>query len=569
MNDTNISIVERLAIAGDQLSQAGMPYEISSDAEQPIRRYEKAPATLRELIDPARGHGEQDFLVYQDERLSFKDFFRDVDALAHQLVNEIGIVKGDRIAIAMRNYPEWPIAYAAIVCIGAVAVPLNSWGSEAELNYGLTDCGARLLICDEQRLVQLTNSSTGLSCQAIVVRAEAEWPAHTKFETLVAAARGQAMPDCPCDTHDTVQIMYTSGTGGRPKGAVSSHQNICQAIFNFEYHAVCSAMANPRAIELMFAKGYAPSTLLAVPLFHVSGCYAVFLLNLRGARKIVMMHKWDPVQALDIIARERISIFSASPSMVTELLQHPKFADSDTDSLFSIGGGGSACPEDFGPIIKDALGDAYVGTGYGMTESNAAGASCVGEAYNYKPNSAGQLSPIIDFKTCDDEGNDLERGEVGEIYLRSPCNIEQYWQLPDATARSFKNGWMATGDLGYIDDENFIFLVGRSKDMILRGGENIYPAEVENSLMSHPAVLEAAVFAVESAQYGESPRAVLRLKPNAHCAEQELHDYVKQRVAAYKMPDQFIISEQALPRNPAGKVLKQTLQQQYPTPASK
>jgi acyl-CoA synthetase (AMP-forming)/AMP-acid ligase II len=322
-------------------------------------------------------------------------------------------------------------------------------------------------------------------------------------------------------------------------------------------------MANPKAIEKMFAGGFAPCTLLSVPLFHVSGCYAAFLLNLRGGRKTVMMYKWSPEEALELISKERVTIFSAVPSMVMDLLRHPDFDSSDTSSLFSLGGGGAACPPAFKEIISNTLSTSYVGTGYGMTESNAICASCTGDAFMYKPDSAGTLSPLVEWQTRDEQGQPLPAGASGEIWLKSVCNIKQYWNKPDANNINFDGDWMATGDIGYLDEENFVYLVGRAKDLIIRGGENIYPAEIEACLSLHPGISEAAIIAVPDERLGEVPGAVIKPRNGAEICHDDIKTYLSNKLAAYKIPQNIWISNQDLPRNASGKILKSELVRQY------
>ncbi|WP_269618306.1 class I adenylate-forming enzyme family protein [Zhongshania sp. BJYM1] len=558
------NISTRLKDCTAQLCQPGAPFEIIDDSASGFRRYKNAPTTMRELVDAGRAHGDQEFLVYQQERLSFREFFEKVDALGSHLIEQDALVKGDRIAIAMRNYPEWMIAYIAAVSVGAVVVPLNSWGTADELSYGLEDSGAKYVICDSQRLSLLNPLLQKQNCKAIVARADSVDDMTVQYlEQIIENNLGKTLPVVPCDTNDIAQIMYTSGTTGRPKGAVSTHRNICQAIYSFEFHAICSAMANPSAIEKMFAGGFPPCTLLSVPLFHVSGCYAAFLLNLRGGRKTVMMYKWSPEEALKLISTEKVTIFSAVPSMVMDLLRHPDFSSTDTRSLFSLGGGGAACPPAFKETIENTFDDAYIGTGYGMTESNAICASCTGEAYSYKPKSAGTLSPLVEWQTRDENGSVLASGATGEVWLKSVCNIAQYWNKPEANKSNFDGEWMATGDIGYLDEENFVFLVDRAKDMIIRGGENIYPAELEACLSLHPAIAEAAIIAVPDERLGETPGAVIRMRRNAQITADEVNDYLRDKLAAFKLPSHVWISEQEMPRNAAGKILKSELLRKF------
>lgn len=566
------SIAQTLKDCEAQLCAPGAPYEMEDCVVngQRYRQFKQAPTSLRELLDAGRQHGDNEFLVYSEpgqteERRSFTQFYQRVDALAYQLVHHYQLKQGQRVAIAMRNYPEWMEAYTAIASLGAIVVPLNSWGSAEELEFVLRDSAADIVFCDARRLALLSPLLSDLPCRAIVARGEASDVAES-MEALIAGALGKAMPQ-PWQTHidDAVQIMYSSGTSGKPKGALSSHRNIIQAIISFEAQAIISAMANPKAIEAMFAGGNSPCSLLSVPLFHVSGCYAAFLLNLRGGRKIVMTYKWDAAEALRLIEQEKVTIFSAAPSMVIDLLQHPDYEQRDTSSLFSLGGGGSACPPSFKRLIDERFEQAYVGTGYGMTESNAIGSSFTGAAYEEKPGAAGTLSPLVDFKTCDEEGRDLAAGETGEIWLRSVTNIQSYWQRPEATASQFKDGWMATGDIGYLDDDGFVHLADRAKDLIIRGGENIYPAEIEALLSRHPSVLESAVVGLPDERMGEQVAALVRLNEGESVSAEDLLAFLRGQLAGFKVPSCLHVLAQPLPRNATGKLLKKQIKADYDT----
>jgi len=556
------ALVASMNQAREQLTGAGAPWELEqrriNDTE--LRSYKQAPGTLRDAIDGGRAHGAKTCVTYEDEQYSFDAFFNAADRLAQHLVNHHGIVKGDRIAIGMRNYPEWMISFAAIVSIGAIVVPLNSWGRSEELGYAIGDSGARLVICDPERLNYLRDQLEALNCKAIQVRGD-----DTRDERIepwsLSQRNAASEPEVEISPGDLAIIMYTSGTTGKPKGAASTHFAVSQALYNMEFMAAMSAMANMPTIEKMMGSGFEPATLLAVPLFHVSGCYAVFLGNLRGGRKTTIMYKWDPEQALELIERERITIFTGVPAMSLALLGSPKFDSTDTSSLFSIGAGGTACP----PHLKDAiyarLPNAYPGTGYGMTETNATGSSCTGAAYRLRPDSAGTVSPIVDIKTVDAMGNTLPPGSSGEIYLKSPTNVQQYWNLPEASAATFIDGWVATGDVGYVDDLNFLYVVDRIKDMVIRGGENIYPIEVEGVLLSHPAVLEAAVFGVPHDHWGEELVATVYLG-TAQAKETELRAYLSEQLAAFKVPARINISAIELPKNATGKIVKKTVKAQ-------
>ena len=555
-------VIAQLQEATQQLLQVGGQHELGTamvDGRE-TTVYVNAPATVREALNAGRAHGEASFIVYEGEHWTFNDFFGQVDRLAQQLVNALGVRKGDRVAIAMRNYPEWMAAYTAIVSVGAVVVPLNSWGQAEELEYGLSDAGAMLVFCDQQRLDYIAPKLETLNIRAVVVRPEAEAPAGVlEWNALLADAGEVSMPAVEIDTDDVAMIMYTSGTTGRPKGAVSTNRAICQAIFNFEMSAFASAMANPETIGKMMEAGHPASTLLVVPLFHVSGCFAVFMLNLRGGRKTAIMYKWDVAQALEIIERERITTFTGVPAMSLALLESEAFEHTDTSSLFAIGIGGAATPPHLKDMIYRKLPDSYPGTGYGSTETCATGANCTGEAFRELPGTAGYISPIVEIKSVGEDGSDLPQGESGEIYLRSVTNVKEYWNLPDATAESFRDGWLATGDVGYVDDNNFLYIVDRIKDMVIRGGENIYPVEVEACIIEHPDVVEVAVYGVPHASWGEELATTIQARNTVSSAE--IQDWVKQRLAGYKVPTHVMVQTEELPKNATGKVLKKLVRQ--------
>lgn len=560
-------IVARLNECASQLIQAGSPFELGQQNIDGVGYtvYKNAPATMKQALDVGRAHGDAPFLVYEDETLTFNEFFAQVDALGSQLVEKYAINKGDRIAIAMRNYPEWMVAFTAVVSLGAIVVPLNSWGQKAELEYGLTDAGASVVFCDAQRYGFIKDSLSAIGVRAVVARAEGEALAEEAehYAEFIQGGWGKSLPAFDCSAEDPVMIMYTSGTTGHPKGALSNHRNIIQALTNFEFHAACSAMANPKAVEIMMNSGFAPTSLLAVPLFHVSGCHAMFLLSLRGGRRIVMMYKWDPTKALELIEKERITILSAVPSMVIDVLEHPDFDKTDTSSLISIGGGGTACPPKFNRLLNEKLEYPYAGAGYGMTETNATCSSCTGEAFQYKPRASGTLSPIVDIKTVDEDGNTLPRGETGEVWIKSPTVVKEYWQKPEASAETFQEGWIATGDIGYLDDEDFVYIVDRAKDMVIRGGENIASAEVEGCILEMPAAHEVAVFGVPHETLGEEVAVAITPQPGTTLSGEAVQNHVRERLAGFKVPTYVWLRDSAMPRNATGKILKKQLQQEY------
>jgi acyl-CoA synthetase (AMP-forming)/AMP-acid ligase II len=551
-------IKQEFNAAMEQLTAPGAPYELAGDVASG-HYYAQAPANLVEAFAVARQHGDREFLIYEGERRSFNELMDEADALGAALQAH-GIVPGDRVALAMRNYPEWMSAFIGVTSIGAVIVPVNSWGKPADIAYTVEDAGARVAICDQQRYDGVAERFAEKGIDTLIARPAD--PADPKgLQAFVADFAGKAPAAVAIDGDDLAMIMYTSGTSGKPKGAASTHRAICQAIFNMECAAIAAAMTNGELIGAMLERGFEPTSLLAVPLFHVSGCHAQFLSNLRGGRRIVMMYKWDVDRALEYIEQERITTIAAAPAMMLDLLESPKFDQADTSSLFSLGIGGAATPPKVNKLLEQKLPQNFSGTGWGMTETNAQGASLTGKAFFEKIGSAGFPHPIVDIRICDDDGNELTGGETGEIWARSCANIREYWHRPDANAEEFRDGWLKTGDIGYLDEDGFLYLADRAKDMIIRGGENIYPAEIENELLEHEAVQEVAAIGLPHERWGEEVAAVVHLHPDASADEGSLIDFARGRLAAYKVPTRVFISEQPLPRNATNKILKRELKE--------
>ncbi|TDG14883.1 hypothetical protein E2F43_01165 [Seongchinamella unica] len=539
-----------------QLTGEGAPYEIATD-EAGLRYYKNAPENLPEALAVARNHGDREFLIYEGERRSYNQLLDEADALAAALQAN-GVRPGDRVALAMRNYPEWMAAFIAITAIGAVIVPVNSWGQPADIAYTIEDAGARWVICDQQRHDGISQLMDDKGIQTLIARpADPEDP--RGLEAFVAGYEGVKPEPVEIQGDDLAMIMYTSGTSGKPKGAVSTHRAICQAIVNMECAAIAAAMTNGELITAMLERGFEPTSLLAVPLFHVSGCHAQFLANLRGGRRIVMMYKWDVERALEYIESERVTSLAAAPAMVLDLLEAEAFSATDTSSLFTVGVGGAATPPRVGSLLREKMPENFSGTGYGMTETNAQGASLTGRAFHEKSGTAGFPHPIVDIRICDEEGDELPRGGTGEIWVRCVTNIVEYWNRPEANASEFRDGWLKTGDIGYLDEEGFLFLADRAKDMIIRGGENIYPIEIENELLEHEAVKEVAVVGLPDERLGEKVAAVVHPHEGASLSEQDLIEFARSRLASYKVPSRVVISEQALPRNATNKLLKREI----------
>jgi long-chain acyl-CoA synthetase len=526
----------------------------------PTMVFKNAPKTLRDFIASARTRGDADFLVYEDERWSFDLVMQHVDALGAALVERFGVQKGDRVAIGMRNYPEWVISWAAVISIGAISVSLNAWWTEDELDFALEDSGAKVLIADVERAKVAAKSADRLGCRVVVVRGDV--PNADRYEDVVVL--GATPPAIDIAPDDDATILYTSGTTGRPKGAVSTHRAICNSITGFAARAAVERMRYPGSGRNE-PGGDPLSFILIVPLFHVTGGVPVMLTCFGTGLKLVMMHKWEPVRALELIERERITNFVGVPTQSWDLMESPRFADFDTSSLLSVGGGGAPAPPKLVNRVATGFKKAAPGIGYGMTETNAYGPGNSGKDYVEHPSSTGRAAPGQLIAIRDEDGNDLPTGQRGEIWFKGPSLIRGYWNRPDATAETIVDGWLRSGDLGRLDDEGFLYIEDRAKDMILRAGENVYCAEVEAAIYEHPAVYEAAVFGVPHERLGEEVAAVICLRDDATLDAAALQQHVRERLAAFKVPTQIVFTTEQLPRNPAGKILKRELRDSFPS----
>lgn len=552
--------------AHERLTAPGAPFEMAEMEIRgvPMRVWKHAPATLRDIFASTRAHGDKPFLVYEDDRLTFAQHYDLVCRLAGLLINHYGVHKGDRVAIAMRNYPEWPVCFWASAISGAIVVPLNAWWTGTELEYGLADSGAKVLIADEERARSVEPHLGGLALEKVlVVRASGELPAGTaSFDAEIARIEGDVdMPAVSLEPEDDATIFYTSGTTGKPKGALGTHRNICTNLFNLRFTGLRSMLRRGEVPAVL--KGLAPppaeplAPLLSVPFFHATGCHSTLVSNTAAGNKLVMMYKWDPERAMELIERERCTSFGGVPSMVWQVLESPGFEQRDLSSIQSIGYGGAPAAPELVDRIKERFPNVSAGNGYGLTETSSMASSNSGIDYERKPNSVGVAVGVCDVKIMNADGTDeLAAGEVGELWIKGPNVVKGYWNKPDATAETFSEGWLHSGDLARIDDEGFIYIVDRAKDMLIRGGENVYCVEVENALYEHPEVMDAAVVGVPHKVLGEEVGAVVQLTPEATLTAEDLQAYVRRDLAAFMVPKHILFRTEPLPRNANGKILK-------------
>lgn len=549
--------------AVQQLTSPGAPFEVIERgiAGVPLKVFRNAYPNLRDYLNEGRQHKSALFLQYQHQSLSFDAFFQAVDGLTGMLAQQAHIAKGDRVAIAMRNRPEWLIAFTAIIQLGAVAVPLNSWGKGGELNQGLVDSEAKLLICDAPRLRYVR--SVGSTVPTLLVDGESEDnPEYHWSEAIEGTANDGAPLDLPTIApDDPALLLFTSGTSGRPKGALFQHQNCCQAMMNVELIGAATYMTNMDAMNQQLARGTPPKTLLAVPLFHVSGLFSQFVVNLRHGRGLYLMYKWDAKEALRLVREEGITVLMGAPVMMLELLSLPDAEASDFENIANISGGGAGTPEMLHELYLQTMKQTLAGAGWGMTETGGTGAAFTGRFMHERPGASGFPSPIVDFSFRDEDGNAVSPGAPGEIWVRSSTAISGYYS--GGGEDEFVDGWFKTGDIGYINDEGLLYICGRAKDMIIRGGENVYPAEIEDCLLEFPGCAEAAVVGIHSEHWGEEVAAVVRMEPDTQAQAEDLQRHCGQHLAAFKVPVVIEMASEPLARNAVNKLLKAAIKKTY------
>jgi long-chain acyl-CoA synthetase len=534
--------------------------------QRPVRTWRHAPRSLGQILERSREVGaDRALLVLGDERVSHAEHHDRVMRLSAALVDDLGVTPGDRVAIAMRNLPEWSIAFFAAAVVGAIAAPLNAFWNGTEMAFALEDCEPRVLVADGERLERLIGHEKALAGISLIgTRLDDRKTADplpgpiVAFDDLLAHAPLSRPIEVAAD--DLATMLYTSGTTSHPKGVLGTHRNVCDAVFGVEF---VTSRAMVRAGLPLPLPTLPPGTvLMPVPLFHATGSHMNLVAQAWQGGTVVMMRKWDPEVALDLIEAERVTTLAGVPSMSWELLSSPTVEGRDLGSLRSLGGGGAAAPPEIIKRVASILPGKAAGTGYGMTESSALFASIGGADYAERPTSVGVPIPICDVRIVD-AGHDVATGEVGEIWMSGPTIVPGYWRRPDATAETFADGWLRSGDLGRVDDDGFLYIVDRAKDMVIRGGENIASIEVESALYEHPAVMEAAVFAVPHEVLGEEVGAVVHLRPGTAASSDELIEHCAGVLAPYKVPAHVWISEEPLPRGGSGKLQKREIKSSY------
>ncbi|HUC35920.1 MAG TPA: class I adenylate-forming enzyme family protein [Acidimicrobiales bacterium] len=588
-----------------QLTSPGQTFEMEDVVIRgvPTRVWKNCPADLRVVLELSRAHGDKDFLVYEDERTTFEEHFRIAATIAHELESRFGVEKSDRVAIAMRNLPEWAMSFWGAAAAGAVLVPLNAWWTSPELHFGLLDSKSAVVVVDAERLERIRPHLGELpDLRAVVVTHEdrVEVPVVGRapvpivpFGELVGDPSGRlSLPEVGIAPEDDATIFYTSGTTGLPKGAVGTHRNMCTNLMSLFFVNTRASLrgtalmegagdiTSPGAADHTHARdadrpspdaqgsGVTPGGyLLSVPLFHATGCHSILVSNTAAGNKLVMMHHWDAERALELIERERITTFGGVPAMVMQVIDSPSFSNRNTSSVRAVAYGGAPAPPDLVRRIKEHFPVGTPSNGYGLTETSSVTTMNTGDDYVRKPDSVGTPVPVCDLAVVPDgyEGEepveDLPKspGVIGELWIKGPNVVRGYWHRPEETAATFTRGWLHTGDIARIDEEGFVYIVDRAKDMVIRGGENVYSVEVEAVLFEHRAVADVAVIGVPHPVLGEEVGAAVVLRPGAKVTAEELGRHAREQLAGFKVPTRFWFLSDPLPRNPQGKVLKREL----------
>lgn len=547
----------------DALTSPGAPFELEDTTVggRDLRVFKNAPLSLRAILESTRQFGDREFLVFHDERTTFTEHLQLAAGLATHLRTR-GVEPGDRVAIGMRNYPEWVVGFWATVSIGAVAVPLNAWWVGPELVYALKDSGARTVILDAERWERLHDHLDDVDLDTIIVsrlrtghdRLE---DGGQRWEELRAGFDPDVtLPVADIAPGDPATIMYTSGTTGRPKGAVATHRNHLTNIMNTMFIGALASEVSGISPPADASRG---ASLQVFPFFHIGGLTGLYTATAFGS-KLVTMYKWDVDEAIDILSNERITSTGMVPMLLRQLLESPRIEQLPPEALAGVASGGAAVPPDLIRRIEDQFESRVAAAnGYGLTETTSAVVVNAGADYFAHPDSVGRPVLGADVIIVDETGRELADGAVGELWVRGPNVVEGYWNNAEATDAAFTDGWFHSGDLAFRDDEGFLHVVDRLKDVVIRGGENVYSSEVEAVLFEHPAVQDAAVVGIPHDVLGEEVVAIVNTRPDIESTARELQEFVAARLARFKVPTQIVMRTDPLPRTATGKVLKREL----------
>ena len=549
-----------------QLTGPGGPFEVVTEVVNGIEMkvYKDRMPSLREVPKAAINRGDQDFLVFGDKRWSYADFVRQANGVAHALARDAGVGHGDRVAVLSANNPEWCMAFWATVDLGAILVWLNGWWKTDEILYGLDDSGSKVLVADAKRFERIADQldqAPGLEHIYLIDGDPADYddPRIHPFADLMGEPSDE-FPDTEIAEDDPAVIFYTSGTTGRPKGAISTHRNMVANLQNTLFNSIASVMANPQTSPLD-SKGGQTVGLLTSPLFHVSGCHSSLVVGMiAGVKLVIPEGRFDPDHALQLIQDEGVTIWATVPTMVWRVCEHPARHDYDTSTVTSVAFGGSPSADELQRKVRETFPNVTsTSNAYGLTESSSVATVISGPDAQERPDSVGPPVPVVDLAIVDPDGNEVPQGQTGEVLIKGPIIMPGYWNKPEATAETVIDGWLHTGDIGHLDEDGFLFITDRAKDMIIRGGENIYCVEIEQRLVEHPSVADAAVIGVPHDELGEEVKAVVQVVADGSITEQEVQEWVAEALANFKVPAYVELTDDKLPRNASGKLLKNVL----------
>lgn len=562
----------------EQLIGPGGQFEVIVETvdDNPIKVYKDRFPNLRVVAQFAAGHGDKEFLVFGDRRISFSEFLAASNSLSNAL-GDVGVGHGDRVAVLAQNCPEWCMTFWGTVDIGAVLVGLNGWWNTDEVIYGLRDSGAKVLVVDARRFERIADAVAEIETleRIYLIDHEPTGPAAASagstgprlapFGELTSRPTDE-FPGVTIDESDAAVIFYTSGTTGRPKGAVSTHRSMVANLQNTAFLMTAGAMASAAAQETgtrsaQEGSGAQPVALFTAPLFHVAGCHSTMVVGLLGGLRLIMLEgKFDPVKALSLIESERVTVWGAVPTMVWRVCEFPHRHDYDTSTVTSVSFGGSPSADEMQRRVRETFPNLKATTNaYGLTESSSVATTLTGDDALRKPDSVGLPVPTVDVAIAGPDGSHLGPGQTGEVLLRGPIVMAGYWNKPEATASTIIDGWLHTGDVGHLDDEGYLYITDRAKDMLIRGGENVYCVEIENRLVEHPDIADAAVIGVPHVSLGEEVKAVIEVADGSDPTDDEIRRWVALTLASYKVPTQIQRWDGKLPRNASGKLLKNVL----------